>query len=680
RCLHPDGQKQQVTSLVIGRKGVLEMPVHFVVPGVYRFSWWVENSHGKKYLYREKTLSFRPFANDRALWSRANQALEETAQAVADSLPLSAAALRQKKNVLLLQEETLRQRQETVPSASPQDVAEVLSETAVLNQKAERALALASVVTEAARAGKNTSLVVFEGDLWDSRESDRRLPTRVENPLKIARTVVPGEHQPVSIRILNLTNRPLSVRAVISAVDTGLSVRLLHAVASPTSLGELSWDALPELGNSGVLTLSSLQTGELWLDVAIRENVVGHRTMTLHLKALNGSGVLEAPKNTHAEPPPTATVSLSMDVLPFHMAPSGAFRLCTWSPSEGPDIPDLLAHGNNVFLIPHGTVDSDSTGHVHRIDFSRLDHLLQAFSGRDVVFLVTGFPALAAPFGSTAYRRELREYLNRLVAHLESKGIDTHHFVLYPLDEPGGHGWKAVNRLVAFGEMVHAVNPAIRLYMDGGGDGPMMRAMAKVVSVWTPPIDWLGQTLPEMAIIRKAGGELWSYNCSYGFSRPVGANLKNTHVIGEYRNAALFALRHGATGIGYWCYNATRGDLWERVPSEYNLVYPGRRHSVDSRRWEAVREGIEDARILLALREFERRNTAQPAAREACARIQHLFAVDLPELVDPGFQAMKLGLSRATLDAVSSEEKVRIFRQKMMECVMGVKPGVQKSN
>ena len=668
-CYYPDGQKQQVSGQIIGKRGVLELPVHFVVPGVYRFSWWLENARGKTLVSGKRTVTVQPFANDRALWKRALHVLESTAQRVDAKLPLSAAALRQEREAFWQQQQELLPRQKAVPVASPETVHQVLIETAALNRRVKRALTLSRVVAQAARLGKNTSLVVFEGSLWDSRESARRLPDRVENPLQISRAVVPGEHQPVSLRVLNLTNRPLTVRAVVTQVDSGLTIRLLHAVASPTSLGELSWDALPELNNAHVFTVPPLRSQELWVDVAIGEMARGRRTFSLYLKALNGAGVLKVPANAHAVPPPTATVSVTLDVLPFQMAPPGAFRLCTWSPSEGPDIPDLLAHGNNVFLVPHGTIQSDSTGRVLRVDFSRLDRLIQNFAGQDVVFLVNGFPRLTPPFGSTAYRRALKHYLERMVSHLKGRGIDTVHFVLYPLDEPGGHGWKAVHRLVAFGKMVHAVNPAIRLYMDGGGDVGMIRAMASVVRVWTPPLDWLGQKLPEMDVIRKTGGTLWSYNCSYGFSRPVGANLKNTHVVGEYRNAALFALRHGARGIGFWCYAATRGDLWERVQSEYNLVYPGESHSVDSRRWEAVREGIEDARILLALKNYWEKHAKNPAARKACTRIQHLFEVDLPQLVDPGFQAMKLGLSRTTLDAVSNESMVQAFRQNMLDCV-----------
>ena len=185
---------------------------------------------------------------------------------------------------------------------------------------------------------------------------------------------------------------------------------------------------------------------------------------------------------------------------------------------------------------------------------------------------------------------------------------------LYPFDEPGGVGWTLVNQLVEFGKQVRAINPDLMMYVDGGGELPMFQAMAPYIDIWCPSIYMLAEKTPVMDVVRKSGKMHWSYNCGYGYSRPVGPNLKNMNLVGDYRNAALFALRHNATGIGYWCYNMG-GDPWGRIDMEYMLVYPGRTGPVTSRRWEAVREGIEDYRIVSALR---KRLTEDGGAKRAC--------------------------------------------------------------
>jgi hypothetical protein len=143
------------------------------------------------------------------------------------------------------------------------------------------------------------------------------------------------------------------------------------------------------------------------------------------------------------------------------------------------------------------------------------------------------------------------------------------------------------------------------------------------------------------------------------------------NLIGDYRLAAPFAFRHKATGIGFWCYNLG-GDPWGRIDMEYMLVYPGRTRPVPSRRWEAVREGIEDFRILTALR---RSLTARVDAKlpdEARSRIRQLLEVSLPGLVDQGFQEMTLGLGRSVLDASGNDATVAAFRREMIECVEAV--------
>ena len=199
------------------------------------------------------------------------------------------------------------------------------------------------------------------------------------------------------------------------------------------------------------------------------------------------------------------------------------------------------------------------------------------------MLLLMGIPSLQGERGSAAYQGDLKTYLGELVTHMAGAGFDTKHFGLYPFDEPGGVGWTLVNQLVEFGKQVRAINPELMMYVDGGGELPMFQAMAPYIDIWCPSIYMLAEKTPVMDVVRKSGKLHWSYNCGYAYSRPVGPNLKNMNLVGDYRNAALFALRHNATGIGYWCYNMG-GDPWGRIDMEYMLVYPGRTGPVTSRR------------------------------------------------------------------------------------------------
>jgi len=668
-CIQPDGRRQVAISTVVGGRGELLMPVEFTVPGLYQFTWTLTDSSGRDLVTGERAVSYQPFANDQSLVERAIGSLLSTVKHADETLPLTANAFRRLAKQLELTAKEIRPPQDAVPGSDVGSVRETLARTAALTRKAKRALAMCEVIDKAILLGPGTSLIAFEGKKWENRNVDRQLPASVENPLKLSHTVVPGEHQPIPLLLFNITDKILNVRLQIESLPDGIRLTPLRSVATPTSLGEMSWDALPELDQSGIITIPSLTSREIWLDVEIAAVQAGEHKIDLRLYALNGAGVLDAPTNPHPVPAPVTDVAISLNVLPFEMAPSGDFRLCTWSPSTGPEIPDLLAHGNNVFLARHGAVKYDPSGNISTIDFSSLDAVIESVKGYDVMLLLNGFPSLRHKLGESGYQEDLEEYLQILVQHLADRGIDTNHFALYPIDEPGGHGWKYVNQLVQFGKMVHEINPKIKMYMDGGGDVPMIEAMATCMDIWVPPIEWIGQDLPEMRVMRTSNKLLWSYNCSYGFSRPIGPNLKNTNIVAEYRLAALFAMRHGASGIGYWCYNAGREDAWQRIKLEYNLVYPGRTGSVTSRRWEAVREGIEDYRILAALKDYLDNSKKKSGNKDVLKKIEHLFQVSLPQLVDPGFRVMKLGLSRDVIDANSNDAMVDAFRREMMECV-----------
>ncbi|KAA3657721.1 MAG: DUF4091 domain-containing protein, partial [Calditrichaeota bacterium] len=189
--------------------------------------------------------------------------------------------------------------------------------------------------------------------------------------------------------------------------------------------------------------------------------------------------------------------------------------------------------------------------------------------------------------------------------------------------------------------------------------------------VWVPPFDWLGIDLPEMDVMRSTGEHMWSYNCAYTSSRPIGPNIKNINLLYEFRMAALTAFRYGASGIGYWCYNAGRENPWSRIRLEYNLVYPGRTKPVTSRRWEAVREGIEDYRILAALRETLAAG-GERLSKDVRDKIEYLLQVSLPCLIDPAFETVRFGYSREAIEHVANSTKMQAFRQEMMACVKAV--------
>lgn len=676
-CIRPDGARQMATTIVLGKHGELQMPMEVITAGNYRIDWTLTDAEGHTLVSGERTIFLQPFVNDHALVARALTALRSAADNAEQKLPLSAKALLREASALELEAKAVAPMQDAMPGNEAGAVQTALERSSALVVRAKRALAIADVIRKATALGQGMSLVAFEGTTWENRKVDEQLPGSAANPLRMSRTAVPDEHEPIALNLFNVTDRELLVRVQMDPLTNGVIVTPHRSVGVPTSLGEISWDALPELDETGTLAIPSLASRELWLDVDLGTAKPGEHQIKLRLQALNGAGVLDVPTHPHTVPPPETAIEISLRVLDFAMAPPGDFRLCTWAAPEEANLPDLLAHGNNVFPTTLPGTKYDAQGHLTNSDYSRLDPVLVRLRGKDVVLLLQGFPGLHGEIGSAGYRDDLNKFLAELIAHLAGAGFDTNHFALYPIDEPGGVGWGAVNQLVAFGKQVREVSPDVMIYMDGGGELPMFEAMASCIDIWTPSIYMLAEKTPLMDVVRRTGKMLWSYNCAYAYSRPIGPNLKNMNLIGDYRTAALFAFRHNATGIGFWCYNQG-GDPWGRIDMEYMLVYPGRTKPVTSRRWEAVREGIEDYRILAALRKLVAADGGSELSDDARTRVKHVLEVSLPEMMDQGFAEMTRGLGRNVIDSSNNDTTLNAFRREMIGCVEAAASGAAK--
>ena len=673
-CVTPSGARHAITADIADATGELVLPVDVLTPGTYRFSWSLRNADGKMLASGGREVTMEPFANDRGLVHKASAALNDAADAAEATLALSASALRREARLLEDTAAAVAPLQEAALHPGSATQREALARTAALVNSAQRGLHIAGVVRQAIALGPGTSAIAFEGPMWTNRGVAASLPERASGPLEITRRVVSGEHQVVAVNLFNITERELQVRVAIEAPE-GVTVVPQRAFPVPTAAGLVSWDALAELDDTRALTIPSLSTQQLWLVAATDEAAAGDRQITVHLQAINGAGVLEAPQTEQEIVPPETTVHINLKVLPFKMAPAGSFRLCTWAyveSSQFKDIADatyesLVGWGNNVFVIlaqPQATYDAEGrlTGPV---DFAKLDALISRWRGKDVVLLLNGYPALTPvsgsdAFGSPTYQKALKPYLDALVAHMADMGFDLHHWALYPIDEAGGTGWDSINAQAEFGKVIRAANPNIQIYADAGGPDPaMMEAIAPYVDIWSPGVNLVTSEPHKFNIMKATGKTLWSYNCSYNNYNKVlrdTGSLKVADIVSEYRSAAIWAFRYGLTGAGFWSSLTGAEDPWTRTRYEYVMMYPGRTRPVTSRRCEGVREGIEDFRILAALkaRLDATGNAALPEAVRT--RVRHLLEVGVPQYVD----------------GITDEPKLDRFRSEMLDCVEAV--------
>ncbi len=653
-CLGPDGARQAAVSRVLGKQGVLEIPLQLRVSGTYQLGWRLVSLAGQERFRAKKSVSIQAGQADR-------RAIQETVQVLrreAPPVPGVEAAFHEEAARL---EQGLRQMDSPEFQGAP-DAAE-RTEQLVQTAFRDRNWAQAARAAKMGESGASP-LMVFEAPLWESRPL--HLPV-VPGLRPGERRVVPGEHDPVSLGVLNLSNRTIHAQVRLPKDTAGMSLQAHRIVPVVTAQGRPAWDALPRMDDSQILTIPSWSVEWIWLDIRFGDAKPGPYRLPVRILALDSLATMPGPEGAQTVAAPEITEEIRYRLLPFSMAPPGAFRLCAWAAMDPAAFPDMLDHGNNVFITPTPKAQYDAAGKNFRIDTAPLDQLAGLLAGRDIFLLLNGAPRLQGAPGSPEYAREFAAYCRELIPLLQARGFDREHFAFYPVDEPGGLGWDAVNQVVAFGKLVKSIDPALLVYIDGGGELPMFEAMAPFVDIWTPGIRQLAESSPEMALVRKDARHLWSYDCAYSYARPTGANIKDISLVPPFRTAALFALRHGASGIGYWAYNHG-DDPWQRQELEYPLVYPGRSAPVASRRWEGVREGIEDFRILKAMQTRLLDKTA-PVSPAAEAAIRQLVGPGLAELLDRNFQEMNMGLPRYVFEDSLNEETMQAFRRLMMDGV-----------
>ena len=184
--------------------------------------------------------------------------------------------------------------------------------------------------------------------------------------------------------------------------------------------------------------------------------------------------------------------------------------------------------------------------------------------------------------------------------HLAELGVGYDGFALYPVDEPGlSQG--LVSAYLRQAKLAREADPRIRMYTDpvGGITVEELKEMLPYVDIWCPNRAGLvldPNNRAKLEVIKGSGKAVWMYECA--------DNAKHQPPLGYYRGQAWLAWSHQMTGIGFWSYCTSADDPWF-VPQQrydYLLVYPGQ-GVVSSKRWEAVRDGIEDYALLDTLRE-----------------------------------------------------------------------------
>lgn len=438
------------------------------------------------------------------------------------------------------------------------------------------------------------------GGVWEIME--RRTPAA-----EISIAAFSGEVESAAINLANFSDQTLMLRVEPENLVSGeqslpaTGVLNFHEVIDvPTQMSDFSADALPELGQAQTILLPGWSMRQLWIRVETGELAAGTWKSTLKIRALVPGQV-------------EANVPVNLEVWPTVLPPESALNLCHWGyvyRSVLKDQPqaaleDKVAHGTSVFVATNYYAPeaefNDQGEIVGEINFTRHDAFVTERVPHGQILFFNYQHSLKGPGKplSPLWNKAHAEWLAAWIQHLKDLGIGYEKYALYPIDEPGLRDG-LVEQYIEYSKLARAVDPQILIYNDPVAGATMsdLKKMAPYVNIWCPNRNGflLHEGNEKLDFIKSTGSTVWTYECQ--------GNAKHQSPLGYYRAQAWLAWHHGLTGIGFWSYCTSSSDPWY-VPvgtNDYLLIYQGK-GVVSSKRWEAIRDGVEDYNLLRLLQQ-----------------------------------------------------------------------------
>ncbi len=552
--------------------------------------------------------------------------LAKTADALVNTAPATARLLRERRAQRLGALDALATRAAKTDLGHAPNADRLSDEIRALRAAVDEDSALCRVAESAGASQPGHSIIAWQDpNPWD------RVPALLEGADPAANVTVDvplylGEYESRAVTVVNLRPEPLDVQ-VRAAKETRAAVRFYEVIETPARDGRSIPDALSELNSAWTLRLAPGEARRLWLAVNGKILEAGDNKLPFALTAL-------APRADSVE------ITVRAQALDIDLRKAPTFRVCNWSSpgrirGSGIGIESLhqaKEHGMNVFTTGVPTPRCDKDGNlVGKLDWTRFDADLALMEPDGfALFSTSGVrpPKGVEPFGPVRVKAQ-RAWLRAVTDHLASKGWGTDRWALYPIDEPGLYGG---TRIVEFTEIARSFReamPEAPIYANPTGfvTRENMAVMVPLVDVWCPEQQLLRRQ-PELAEFFLATGKpVWSYEA------PPDSKMQLP--LGYYRANAWMAFQLGLAGTGFWTqfYGGAHyggNDMW--LPGKgtlYGANYVVSGNEVISRRWEAFRDGIEDVRAFLMLREAIKQARAKGAHTDTVARAERLLDTDV---------------------------------------------------
>ncbi|MFH1738035.1 MAG: glycoside hydrolase domain-containing protein [bacterium] len=281
---------------------------------------------------------------------------------------------------------------------------------------------------------------------------------------------------------------------------------------------------------------------------------------------------------------------------------------------------DIADHRQNAFLVPLDLIQlKNEGGGKISCNFDHFDRYIQTFLDAGPMDLIelghlahfgqdgwTGSDIAWRNFniegGETSDEQSratvIAGFLRELAMHLREQGW-LEKSAIHVADEP------SVNNLASWKErsaMVGRLAPGLRRI-----DAIEAEDFNGFLEIWVPKLQVIEPWHEPLQRAKASGAELWFYTCCHPYGVYPNRFLDNTLL--QVRLLPWMAARYGLKGYLHWGLNqwsedpyqhAARGEL---PPGDHSIIYPGKDGPIDSIRWEAFRDGLEDFEYLCVLEE-----------------------------------------------------------------------------
>ena len=551
-----------------------------------------------------RQLIYEPLAAERKTVAAALESLTAASSTIPATAPI-AGELERRRSSLRAVLGSLEARLGSVAADAPIPQT-VLDAAAALRAETGREEGFARFARKVAAAAPNLLVAVWQDtDPWDNADPRDELPTMASDTFVFSAWAYGDQREDFCLNLMGLGPERFKVRvepADLVGPDGAKApwekhLHLLEVVWMPTTLNPTPVpDMLPGMNRGYTIEIAPGSFAQLWIVVDTEDLTPGAWTISLHLQSLAMSAA-------------AADATLHLDVLPVALPYPYPWKMCNWAwPTSFPEplrdriIENLISHGSNVMYAPTPSRACDAQGRLlGEVDWAPLDSLVAKAKPGDP-FLFFGPLPLNGPAGMTQdspiWKNAYKQWMNEFVAHLASIGIDYRHFAFYPVDEPGNSGHTSIEQLIAAAKILREADPRAPIYADPAGGAytaEWIRELDPWVDVWAPA-SGLSSRADIHEIISTRNRRVWMYDAP--------GNVRMLSPLGFYRRQPWSALRDGARGSGFWVYYST--NLWAVGAThepDYGTVAIDRTDVVDSRRWRAAHDGVQDVTAVLLLDE-----------------------------------------------------------------------------